>query len=217
MYTITYSLRANTGKAISNTHGYDLYAGLCNELDELKNDKPGFKEAKAIYPLKINGDKTGDLILLMDWSQLTIRSSLSPDIMLRLIGKNIEVGGVTLRIGSVTGLYPLEKTTRLYSAFVTYQGMLTSAGAMCSAVKELNILGIKGRVYLIDDKKERNKIRSNWVQIKDEGAIGFAMEVELEDENDAILLQEIGLGGRRHFGCGAFLPVRGGNHVRHTA
>jgi len=86
--------------------------------------------------------------------------------------------------------------------------------------RQLNELEIRGEPFLIPtgDAVEVNRsrnggTRSEWVRrtlrIRDKEIVGFALRVEGLTAEESILLQEKGIGGRRRFGCGIFVPARG--------
>jgi CRISPR-associated protein Cas6 len=53
----------------------------------------------------------------------------------------------------------------------------------------------------------RSPLLRRTLQIRDKVIVGFAVEVGALTADEALILQEQGLGGRRRFGCGIFVPV----------
>ncbi len=45
-------------------------------------------------------------------------------------------------------------------------------------------------------------------RIKEVRIVGFALLVEGLRPDESLRLQEVGLGGRRHLGCGVFVPAQ---------
>ena len=48
------------------------------------------------------------------------------------------------------------------------------------------------------------------VRVKGQKIVGYALVVSGLDADESVRLQERGLGGRTHMGCGFFLPAREG-------
>ena len=79
---------------------------------------------------------------------------------------------------------------------------------------ELEIQAQAGLVYqpqiVAENQGKQTGSRSLFLRrtlkIKDKQVVGFALQVEGLSAEESIRLQEKGLGGRRHFGCGLFTP-----------
>ena len=46
------------------------------------------------------------------------------------------------------------------------------------------------------------------LRVQDRVVVGYAVEVHGLSAPDSIRLQSLGIGGRRRFGCGIFIPAR---------
>src|SRR5262249_46861053 len=117
--------------------------------------------------------------------------------ILKLAGKTLEVAGYRLGVG-VPEIRPLRSVSALRSRVVTIKGFTQDVGFLAAAERQLVALGVKGALRL----GERRTVR-----VKDKQVVGFAVFVDELDTVSSIRLQETGLGGRRHMGCGVFVPA----------
>ncbi|NJL03179.1 MAG: type I-MYXAN CRISPR-associated protein Cas6/Cmx6 [Spirulinaceae cyanobacterium SM2_1_0] len=74
-----------------------------------------------------------------------------------------------------------------------------------SCRKALARLGIDAQI-IIDDAAD-GSLALRALKIKDKQVLGFGVKVEGLQSDDSIKLQCLGLGGRKHFGCGWFYPA----------
>ena len=70
-----------------------------------------------------------------------------------------------------------------------------------AALRQLGQLGVSTLAILSLGKRRT-------LRIKEKEVVGYEVLVEGLTAEESILLQERGLGGRRHMGCGMFLPSR---------
>jgi CRISPR-associated protein Cas6 len=120
--------------------------------------------------------------------------------LLALSGKTAALDGHKLTIGVPT-VYPLRSAALLLSRLVIIKGFMNGEGFSEAAQRQLDALGIKGKIQLGPRRTTR---------IKDKEVVGYAVAVSELDADESLLLQEQGIGGRRRFGCGVFAPrIRG--------
>jgi CRISPR-associated protein Cas6 len=138
----------------------------------------------------------GDTLQLSGFSRLILRLPPSgiPSV-LKLAGKTLEVCGYRLGVG-VPEIRPLRPVSILRSRVVTIKGFMQDVGFLAAAERQLVALGVKGTLRL----GERRTVR-----VKDKQVVGYAVFVDELDAESSIRLQERGLGGRRHMGCGVFV------------
>lgn len=85
--------------------------------------------------------------------------------------------------------------------------------------RQLEALEVRGEPMLIAQPEvvEANRGKSTGtrspyirrtLRIRDKEVVGFALRMENLTAEESICLQEQGLGGRRRFGCGLFIPDR---------
>jgi CRISPR-associated protein Cas6 len=160
----------------------------------------------AIHP--ICGRQTGERRLsLVPWSTLAIRT-LDDQIrvLLKLAGKSLRLGDATVRVG-VPEVHSLIPSTALRSRLVVIKVAhagaedLTPATFSGAARKQMNDLGI-GPEAILHVGKRRS------LRLKQKEIVGYEMIVESLTAEESLALQETGLGGKRHMGCGVFVTMR---------
>lgn len=188
------------GQLLPADHGYGLYASLVHLLPELR-------QQSELSILTIPGipDRQGK-IFLTERSRLRIRVQI-PKIPLiyQLAGKKIKIGIHEIQIGIPT-VSVLQPSSTLRSRIVTIKGYEEASSLSSAAQRQLNALGIVGElsIPLNQDGEPSRKT----IKIKSHTIVGFTIEVTGLSDEDSLKLQHYGLGGRRHFGCGLFVPRR---------
>ena len=180
-----------TGATIPVDHGYALYAAISRLLPDLHADKD-----IGIHPVR--GRYVGDGNLhLTSASHLTVRL---PDdriqAVLKLAGKTLAVDGRRLRVG-VPETRALRRTAVLYSRLVTIKGFMEPDPFLAAAKRQLESLGVSAHIVV----GQRRTLR-----VKDKQVVGFEVFASQLDAQASLRLQETGLGGRHHMGCGVFVP-----------
>lgn len=200
------------GSSIPADHGYALYSALSKIA-------PVLHEATDIGIHPINGMLGGKRnLLLTERSRLAIRVPCEKvHGLLPISGKRIDLNGSAIRIG-VPDSMALKPSPRLYSRMVVLKGYMEPEGFLAAVNNALSSLGAKGipslieqRAYVERNEGARSGTHSEYlrrtINIKGKEIVGFAVLVDGLSALDSILLQEEGLGGRRKFGCGIFLPA----------
>ena len=82
---------------------------------------------------------------------------------------------------------------------------------MLAAQRQLDALEISGQICIPIDR--HGEFCRKTIKVKRYTVVGFTTEVSGLSDEDSLKLQEWGLGGKRHFGCGYFLPCKGGRNV----
>lgn len=194
-------------------HGYPLYSALCRLLPWLHEDGE-----IGVHP--VPGVLTGNrLLALTPASRLTFRvPSERIGQLLPLAGKNLEVDGHEVRVG-VPRTLALRPAASLRSRLVVIKGFMEPEPFLGAARRQLEELGVKGTPGLLRrtaprslERKSGAEGRSPFVRrtlrIRDKMVVGYAMQVGGLTAEESVRLQEAGLGGRRRFGCGIFVPSR---------
>ena len=181
-----------TGSTIPVDHGYALYAAISRVLPDLHAENE-----IGIHPIR--GRYVGGANLhLTSTSRLVVRL---PDdrlrAVLKLAGKSLEVDGHRLRVG-VPETRALRSTASLYSRLVTIKGFMEVNAFFAATKRQLESLGVSAEIAV----GERRTLR-----VKDKRVVGFEVFASQLDAEATLHLQEGGLGGRRHMGCGVFVPV----------
>lgn len=191
------------GKLLPADHGYGLFAAFVSLVPEIRAHSD-------ISILTIPGlaDKQGK-ILLTAQSCLRIRVPVSKiPVVYRLAGKQIRIGKHEIQIG-IPNVHPLHPSEVLRSRIVTIKGKdYTQPDAFLVAAKrQLEQLEVSGKVVIPVDL-DGNPLRKT-IKIQRFTVVGFTTEIIGLSGEDSIKLQQWGIGGKRHMGCGYFLPKGG--------
>ncbi len=188
-------------------NAYLLYSAVSRLL-------PAAHEADGYGIHPIRGRQIGGRTLqLTENSRLVIRVDADQIArFLPLAGKQLRLLDRTLRIG-VPEVRSLVPAPALRSHLVTIKlpDVATQSGGIAAeafragALRKLGELGISTEARLSLGKRRT-------LRIKDKEVVGYVVLVERLSAEESITLQEHGLGGRRHMGCGVFVPpvARGG-------
>jgi CRISPR-associated protein Cas6 len=199
------------GSAIPADHGYALFSALCRVL-------PWLHDEEAIGVHTISGQLVGNRQLrLTDRSYLTLRlpaSRLSE--ALPLAGQRLDVEGGTIAVG-VPKVRALRPAATLASRLVVIKGFTEPVDFLDAARRQLREIDSGAEVSFIARRAEHSLERATvreagtplrrTLRIRDKEIVGFALAVQRLSAEGSLELQSVGLGGRRHFGCGIFLPV----------
>ena len=182
-----------TGTKVPVDHGYALYSAISRILPEIHGAKN-----IGVHPIRGTYSGNGEL-MLRDSSRLVIRlESECIGEVLKLASKRLDIDSHTLRVG-IPEVRLLRSRASLYSRLVTIKGFMEPTTFLGSAKKQLEKLGVEAEILV----GERRTFR-----VKDKQVVGFEIAVSELDAEDSLLLQENGLGGRRHMGCGVLVPLR---------
>ncbi|MBW4671256.1 MAG: type I-MYXAN CRISPR-associated protein Cas6/Cmx6 [Cyanomargarita calcarea GSE-NOS-MK-12-04C] len=186
-------------------HNYALFAACVHLIPEIR-------QLATLSILTIPGyaDKQGK-ILLTEHSCLRIRISI-PQIPLiyKLAGKSIRLGIHEIQIG-IPEIFTLKPANKLKSRIVTIKGYSEPEPFLAAAQRQLDILGICGKISIPIDRK--GEFSRKTLKVKRFTIVGFTTEISDLSDNDSLKLQQWGIGGKRHLGCGYFLPSKGGINV----
>lgn len=183
-----------TGNAVPVDHGYALYSALSRILPAL-HSSPSW----AVH--RIRGNYTGPGELALDHkSKLTLRAPTFdlPELM-HLVGKPLDVGGRSLRIGVPTVL-PLRSVANLRAHLCTIKGFTEPEPFAEALRRQLTAMGVCEQV---DVALGQRRV----LNIKGKRVVGFALAVGGLSADESLDLQVKGVGGRRRFGCGVFVPL----------
>ncbi len=197
-------------KPIASDHGYALFGAVSRVLPVVHQEN-GF----AIHPIR--GRKVGDEeMVLTPWSRLTLRTPADRIAeLLPLAGQSLHVGETSLRVG-VPQVFALTPATALRSRFVcikvkdTKAEELTPEIFLAAARKQLGEMGTSEEAILgippIPTGPKQGEPQRRAIGIKGASIVGYEVIIEALTAEESLTLQEQGLGGRRHMGCGVFVP-----------
>lgn len=171
-------------------HGYPLFSALVSKLPWI-HEQPGI----GVFPLEGKPLSSEALDIREGTLRIRCRSEQVGELM-ALSNAEIEILGRHVRLGVPTG-HPLRAAPELSSRVVIIKGFKHGAGFVGAAHRQLEALGCRGRIVV-----GRRRI----VRIAGRKVVGFGVRVIGLTEEGSRTLQAVGLGGRRHMGCGLFLP-----------
>jgi CRISPR-associated protein Cas6 len=119
-------------------------------------------------------------------------------LFLGLTGKGLTVAGQRLTLGAPT-VRALVPVPELSARLVTFKHALEEQDFQEAAYRFIDALTGGGCSLRVG--------RRRIVTIAGAKVVGFALDLSGLSEAASLLLQEQGLGGRRHMGCGLFLPT----------
>jgi CRISPR-associated endonuclease/helicase Cas3 len=193
------------GKYLPADHNYALFAACVHLIPEIR-------QLTALSILTIPGyaDKQGK-ILLTERSHLRIRIPI-PQIPLiyKLAGKSVCLGIHEIQIG-IPEIFMLQPANKLRSRIVIIKGYSEPEFFLAAAQRQLDSWEISGHISIPLDKKGEPSRKT--IKVKRFTIVGFTTEVSNLSEEDSLKLQQWGIGGKRHLGCGYFLPCQGGRSV----
>ncbi|MGD9932890.1 MAG: type I-MYXAN CRISPR-associated protein Cas6/Cmx6 [Dehalococcoidia bacterium] len=193
-------------------HGFVLFSALSQVLPWVHSNPE-----VGIHPLggRLIGDRR---MRLTETTQLVLRLPASAvREVLDLSGKPLDIDGCRLQVGtpSVRALRPSQE---LVSRLVTIKNALSANALALAASRELAALGIVARVSIptraaAGSFEQKDRVAADpyvrrTLRVRDRLVVGYALHVEDLDPSDSVRLQARGIGGRRRFGCGIFVPAR---------
>lgn len=187
------------GESLPADHGYGLYSALTHWNQTIHNLKGLSIQTIAGIP-----DKQGK-IYLTERSRLVIRLPYEQvPLIYGLAGKTLTIGNHTIQLG-IPQIYLVQPASTLRSRLVVIKGYQEPETFLEAAQRQLNELGVNGIIKIPTSKDEPAR---KTIKIKRFTVVGFSLQVSHLSDEDSLLLQQIGLGGKRHMGCGVFVPCK---------
>lgn len=199
------------GSMIPADHGYALYAAISRHLPSIHGDA-----TLGIHAIR--GRLAGERRLeLTAASHLEIRlpAARIPE-MIQMAGQQLDIDGNSCLIGVPT-VRPLAPKNTLISRLVVIRGFTEAETFLDAVNRQLDELEIAGDARLVArtaaqpvEGKSAGQ-SGQWIRrtlrIRDKTIVGFSVHVADLSPDESLRLQERGLGGRRRFGCGLFVPT----------
>ncbi|MCI0336410.1 MAG: type I-MYXAN CRISPR-associated protein Cas6/Cmx6 [Acidobacteria bacterium] len=181
-----------TGTTLPSDHGYGLYGAISRIIPEAHGT-----DWLAIET--VPGAARGDGVTQLD-QQARLKIRIPQDrvsLMLKLAGKRLEVDGHAIRLGAPQ-IFLLKPATTLYARIVTIKGFTEPEPFLDAVCRKLDELGVKSEPVV----GERRVLK-----VGNHTIVGFGLTVHELSEEGSLILQELGIGGRRRMGCGFFNPI----------
>ena len=118
-------------------------------------------------------------------------------LMLKLAGKRLDVSGFAIRLAAPQ-TFLLTPSPLLYARCVTIKKFMEPEPFLDAVRRKLDEMGAQGEPAVGPRRV---------LKIGNYTVVGFALAIGELSDDASILLQERGLGGRRHMGCGIFNPI----------
>jgi len=193
------------GKYLPADHNYGLYAAFVHLIPELRQ-----QTMLSILTVPGYGDGQGK-ILLTEQSHLKIRVPVSQiPLVYQLAGKRVCIGMHQILIG-IPQTSILQPASRLRARIVTIKGYTEPESFLSAAQRQLDYLGISGEISIPIDRNGNPSRKT--IKIKRYTIVGFTIQVSGLSHENSLYLQQLGLGGKHHMGCGIFVPYQGGRSV----
>lgn len=207
-----------TGTRLPVDHGYALFGALCRVLPQLH-------ERRSWAVLPVHGGHAADRLLHVGpRSRITLRLPLEniPEVV-PLAGRELDVDGHRLKIGAPT-IKVLRPAPMLKAHIVLIANSLDPRAAESEQrvsfrdAVEAQVLALAeggskptvevGRRHVMRIGPLRPKVRGG-VRVEDRDVVvGFGVTVSGLSDETSLVLEEKGVGGRRHMGAGVFVPLR---------
>lgn len=203
------------GKKLPADHGYALYAAVKKRLQETDDELLPKDLPSEVRLCSVSGlpDRAG-MIYLNRWSRLRLRCpSEQMQLWYRFLQNQVfDIRGHLIRLVQPRITLP-EASDTLAARLVTFKlDSIDHAHVpryfLESCQKGLERLEVQGQVFIPSDVN--GDLSRRTLQVKDKKIVGYGVVVEGLSSDDSLKLQWHGLGGRQHFGCGWFYPVREG-------
>jgi CRISPR-associated protein Cas6 len=195
------------GLSLPSNNGYPLLGAIAKVMNG-EYLRPG----ESLESIGGRGIEKG-VIRVTPETRLRIRTFRPADICVGLGCKVLDVSNHLIQLG-IPEVRELEPAPVLRSRIVTYalkHKLETNATpsaelVLDSARREMERAGIHGVVTArtIPEGPRKGEPIRRVVRICNRSVVGYSLQVADLDPASSILLQSIGLGGKRHHGCGIF-------------
>jgi CRISPR-associated protein Cas6 len=173
-------------------HQYPLLAALSRLVPEIHH-----RAGLGIHPIRGSAVAVGQLELT-PVSAVTIRTQAEylPK-LLPISGKRLDLAGFPIRLG-VAQVLALTVCESLHSRLVTIKGYMEADGFLPAVRRQLDTMTVRPSVHVELGSRRVLRVKSQMI-------VGYDVTLRGLDDDESIRLQEQGLGGRRHLGCGLFV------------
>jgi CRISPR-associated protein Cas6 len=180
------------GTALPSDHGYAMFGAISKVIPEIHS-------SDWLAVETVQGAANGNGITqLNDRAKLRMRAPQDRiPLILKLAGKRLTVGDKTIRLG-IPQIILLKPSTSLYARCVTIKNHTEPESFLTAVAVKLDELGIAGEPEL--GNRRAFKVGNHTI-------VGYTLSIHDLTEESSIVLQERGLGGRRHMGCGFFVAI----------
>jgi CRISPR-associated protein Cas6 len=191
------------GTEIPLDYGYALFGALCRVVPALHGDR-----RVGVHPIR--GLRLAPRRLtLVPPSRLRLRlPSEQIGTYLALAGKSLDLDGARLAVG-IPQVEPLRPAASLASRLVTIGHLIEPSAFAASLRRQLAALGVAAEPSFVPSlhPAHAGEPSRRVVRVRGRCIVGYAVQVEGLTAAESLAVQESGLGSRRRFGCGVFVPM----------
>jgi CRISPR-associated protein Cas6 len=188
------------GSVVPLDHGYPLYGSICHRFPIIHD-----LTTLSVHPIS-GKPEFPHLLHLTENSRLSLR--LPNDrvpLIYRLAGKTLTLNQYKIRLGLPESHF-ISPSRHLSARLVIIRGFDRPETFLEAAQHQLALRGIKASPRLIS-RPDGDPIRRT-IAVKGKTLVGYGVEIDDLSPEDAISLQEKGIGGKHKMGCGVFVPVK---------
>ena len=182
------------GEAIPRDHGYAVFSAINHHIGGL-HQAPWF----ALLPTRGMHNPGEDTLVLTPGTS-ALRCRVMADSLPRLLplsGKVLDIGGHKIRLG-VPNVYAIHPAPSLRARLSVIKGHMepdTFETCVRGRLRDLNV----NPVEVVVGKRRA-------INVHDTTTVGFELFLRGLGEDDSILLQYLGMGGKQRMGCGVLIP-----------
>jgi CRISPR-associated protein Cas6 len=208
---VQFSLR---GQTLPADHGYALYSAIkkiCQQQLGNLLDENNFKADVLLSSIPGIPNKDG-IIYLNKNSRFRLRCPAEQASQWYRLLQNqvLDIRGHLIRL--IQPRLTLPKTSEVLKArLVTFRleqwnSQEASFHFLQSCQKALEKMEIKAQPFI--DSNSEGDLALRAIKIREKNVLGYGVVIEGLNDEDSLKLQAYGLGGRKHFGCGWFYPIK---------
>ncbi|MCU0541275.1 MAG: type I-MYXAN CRISPR-associated protein Cas6/Cmx6 [Oscillatoriaceae cyanobacterium Prado104] len=194
------------GLEIPADHGYGLFAAICQQVPILRADRTIRLLTVAGHPdrhgkISLKRSRPGDL------SRMRIRvAEENAHHFFKLGGRQLSVGVHEIVLG-VPAILPLKPAADLFARMVVIAGYQQPDTFLAAVNRQLRSLGVRSGVAEIPLNKY-GQIARKTIKVKGDTKVGYSVKITGLTDEDSLLVQHRGIGGKGHMGGGFFMPYR---------
>ncbi|MEG4799969.1 type I-MYXAN CRISPR-associated protein Cas6/Cmx6 [Microcoleus sp. ARI1-B5] len=192
------------GLELPADHGYGLFAAICEQVPILRADRTIRLLTVAGHP-----DKHGKITLKRsrpgDLSRMRIRvAEENAHHFFKLGGRQLSVGIHQIVLGVPT-ILPLKPAADLFARIVVIADYQQPDTFLAAVNRQLRSLGVRSGNAEIPLNKY-GQIARKTIKVKGDTKVGYSVKIAGLTDEDSLLVQHNGIGGKGHMGGGFFVP-----------
>lgn len=184
------------GSWLPADHGYGLFGAIANKKPEIRKLKD-----YGILTIPGFGDKRGKIALTKE-SRCRVRVTVSKiPLFYQLVGETLKIGIHSITLGTPE-IYPLKPSSRLRSRIVVISNYQEPDSFLRAVQDQLEALEVKAIATIPPNRQ--GEVSRKTIKVKTDTKVGFSVHLDQLSDEDSIKVQRLGIGGKRHMGCGFF-------------